>query len=79
MGSRSPFAWAPLKALPRAGWAAGALAGGFLAAAYAFQTAGLDLTTVASTGFITGLYVVFTPILENPFTQPVWSVVTIAG
>ena len=59
----APVAWAPLRALPRAGWAAGALAGGFLAAAYAFQTAGLDLTTVSSTGFITGLYVVFTPIL----------------
>jgi drug/metabolite transporter (DMT)-like permease len=59
----APFAWAPLRSLPRAGWAAGVLAGGFLAAAYAFQTAGLDLTTVSSTGFITGLYVVFTPIL----------------
>jgi drug/metabolite transporter (DMT)-like permease len=59
----APFAWAPQRSLPRAGWAAGVLAGGFLAAAYAFQTAGLDLTTVSSTGFITGLYVVFTPIL----------------
>jgi drug/metabolite transporter (DMT)-like permease len=34
-----------------------------LALAYGLQTAGLDLTTVASTGFITGLYVVFTPLL----------------
>ena len=59
----APVAWSPLRTLPRAGWAAGTLAGGFLAAAYAFQTAGLDLTTVSSTGFITGLYVVFTPIL----------------
>lgn len=59
----APVAWSPLRELPRAGWAAGGLAGGFLAAAYAFQTAGLDLTTVSSTGFITGLYVVFTPIL----------------
>ena len=63
-GSRSPRSRGRRSAtLPRAGWAAGALAGGFLAAAYAFQTAGLDLTTVSSTGFITGLYVVFTPIL----------------
>ena len=59
----APIAWSPLRALPRGGWAAGALAGGFLAAAYAFQTAGLELTTVSSTGFITGLYVVFTPLL----------------
>ena len=59
----APVAWSPLRTLPRAGWGAGVLAGGFLAAAYAFQTAGLDLTTVSSTGFITGLYVVLTPIL----------------
>jgi len=59
----APVAWTPLRTLPRAGWAACAVAGGFLAAAYGFQTAGLDLTTVSSTGFITGLYVVFTPIL----------------
>jgi drug/metabolite transporter (DMT)-like permease len=59
----APFAWAPLRSLPRSGWLAGLLAGGFLAAAYGFQTAGLDLTTVSSTGFITGLYVVFTPLL----------------
>jgi drug/metabolite transporter (DMT)-like permease len=38
-----------------------------LATAYALQTAGLDLTTVASTGFITGLYVVFTPLLALVF------------
>jgi drug/metabolite transporter (DMT)-like permease len=59
----APFAWAPLRSLPRSGWLGGLLAGGFLAAAYGFQTAGLDLTTVSSTGFITGLYVVFTPLL----------------
>jgi drug/metabolite transporter (DMT)-like permease len=33
-----------------------------LAAGYALQTAGLQRTTVSSTGFITGLYVVLTPI-----------------
>jgi drug/metabolite transporter (DMT)-like permease len=59
----APFAWAPLRSLPRSGWLAGLLAGGFLAAAYGFQTAGLERTTVSSTGFITGLYVVFTPLL----------------
>ncbi len=59
----APFAWRPLRHLPRAGWAAGAGAGILLASAYGLQTAGLDLTTVSSTGFITGLYVVFTPLL----------------
>ena len=72
-----PFAWPSLRALPRAGWAAGALAGTFLAFAYGLQTAGLELTTVTSTGFITGLYVVVTPLLalaafRTPVPPPVW-------
>ena len=72
-----PFALGPLRRLPRSGWAAGLLSGVFLAAAYGFQTAGLELTTVASTGFITGLYVVFTPILAllafgTPVPRAVW-------
>ena len=55
---------APL-AVPRlrsAGWKPGALLGALLAVGYALQTAGLERTTVSSAGFITGLYVVFTPI-----------------
>jgi drug/metabolite transporter (DMT)-like permease len=59
----APFAWRPVLALPREGVLAGLGVGLLLAGAYGFQTAGLDRTTVASTGFITGLYVVFTPIL----------------
>ena len=59
----APFAWRATLALPREGVLAGLGVGVVLAAAYAFQTAGLDRTTVASTGFITGLYVVFTPLL----------------
>jgi len=59
----APFAWKSLRTLPRAGWPAGLVAGSFLALAYGLQTAGLELTTVTSTGFITGLYVVFTPLL----------------
>ncbi len=58
-----PFAWRSLRTLPRAGYVAGVGVGVLLAAAYGLQTAGLELTTVASTGFITGLYVVFTPLL----------------
>jgi len=59
----APFAWRSLRTLPRSGYAAGIGVGMLLATAYGLQTAGLELTTVASTGFITGLYVVFTPLL----------------
>jgi drug/metabolite transporter (DMT)-like permease len=73
----APFAFGSLRALPRAGWAAGIVAGSFLGLAYGLQTAGLELTTVTSTGFITGLYVVFTPLLalvafRTPVPAPVW-------
>jgi drug/metabolite transporter (DMT)-like permease len=59
----APFAAAPLRRLPRSGYAAGLGAGALLGLAYGLQTAGLHLTTVSSTGFITGLYVVLTPLL----------------
>jgi drug/metabolite transporter (DMT)-like permease len=49
--------------MPREGVVAGLGVGVLLAAAYGLQTAGLELTTVASTGFITGLYVVLTPLI----------------
>jgi drug/metabolite transporter (DMT)-like permease len=52
-----------LRALGRPGWTAGASLGLLLALGYALQTAGLERTTVSSAGFITGLYVVFTPLL----------------
>jgi len=47
----APFAWRSVAALPRSGYAAGIGVGVLLAAAYGLQTAGLELTTVASTGF----------------------------
>jgi drug/metabolite transporter (DMT)-like permease len=52
-----------LRGLGRNGWLAGAGLGLLLATGYGLQTAGLERTTVSSTGFITGLYVVFTPLL----------------
>jgi drug/metabolite transporter (DMT)-like permease len=52
-----------IRTLGRRGWAAGASLGLLLAAGYVLQTAGLQRTTVSSTGFVTGLYVVFTPLL----------------
>jgi drug/metabolite transporter (DMT)-like permease len=41
----------------------GSVLGVMLGLAYITQTIGLDLTTAAITGFLTGLYVVFTPLL----------------
>src|SRR4029453_658255 len=61
--SAAVLAPVPGRALPRRrrhGVAAAAGVGLLLALAYGLQPAGLELTTVASTGFITGLYVVFT-------------------
>jgi drug/metabolite transporter (DMT)-like permease len=55
--------WRPLAALSPAGWRAGALMGCFLCAGYVFQTLGLERTTASNTGFITGLFVVLTPLL----------------
>ena len=52
-----------LRSLGRSGIVAGIALGLLLAAGYALQTAGLERTTVSSAGFITGLYVVFTPLL----------------
>jgi drug/metabolite transporter (DMT)-like permease len=79
----APFAWRSLKTTPRSGYAAGIGVGVLLAIAYGLQTAGLELTTVASTGFITGLYVVFTPLLAlaffgTPVPRPLWAGVALA-
>jgi drug/metabolite transporter (DMT)-like permease len=52
-----------LRALPAAGWRAGLLMGVFLTLGYVFQTLGLEHTTVSNAGFITGLFVVLTPVL----------------
>ena len=52
-----------MRTLGRRGSAAAALAGALLGAGYALQTAGLERTSVSSTGFITGMYVVLTPLL----------------
>ena len=52
-----------VRSLGRPGVAAGAWLGLLLAVGYVLQTAGLERTTVSSTGFVTGMYVVFTPLL----------------
>jgi drug/metabolite transporter (DMT)-like permease len=55
--------WTRIRSLGRDGAAGGVLLGLLLAAGYVLQTAGLERTTVSSTGFITGMYVVLTPLL----------------
>ena len=79
----APFAVRSLRGLPRHGFVAGAGAGALLATAYGLQTAGLELTTVSSTGFITGLYVVLTPLLalalfRTPVAAAAWVGVALA-
>ena len=61
----------------------GSLAGLFLGAGYILQTLGLARTGAAITGFITGLYIVFTPllaslILKARITKLTWACVGIA-
>ncbi len=49
---------------PRWSLAAGALAGTFLFAGYAFQTVGLQYTTAPKSAFLTGLTIVMVPLLS---------------
>ena len=51
-----------LRALGAGGLKSGSLMGLFLTAGYLFQTFGLQLTTASNAGFITGLFVVLTPL-----------------
>lgn len=51
-----------LKHLSHEGRRAGIVMGTFLMIGYVFQTFGLERTTASNTGFITGLFVVLTPI-----------------
>src|SRR3954467_3801254 len=56
-----------LRALSRAGWLAGLVMGVFLTASYVLQTFGLEHTSASNTAFITGLFVVITPVLAALF------------
>ena len=56
-----------IRSLGADGWRAGALMGVFLCAGYVFQTLGLEHTSASNAGFITGLMVVFTPVLGAVF------------
>ena len=61
----------------------GSMAGIFLGFGYIFQTLGLERTGAAITGFITGLYVVLTPllasfVLKEQISRFVWLCIFIA-
>jgi drug/metabolite transporter (DMT)-like permease len=58
----APVAGPRLRTLGRDGLTAGAALGALLAVGYALQTAGLERTTVSAAGFVTGMYVVLTPV-----------------
>ena len=56
------FAQSGLGGLGPSGWRAGVVMGAFLTAGYVFQTLGLEHTSASNAGFITGLFVVLTPL-----------------
>lgn len=56
------FSWGALRRLGPDGWRAGLVMGAFLTAGYVFQTLGLEDTSASNAGFITGLFVVLTPL-----------------
>jgi hypothetical protein len=72
-----------VRTLGRVGVGGGALLGLLLAAGYALQTAGLERTTVSGTGFITGMYVVLTPLIalalfRSRITSAAWAGVAVS-
>jgi len=60
-------------------WIDGAIAGGILFAGYAAQTIGLEETSATNSGLITGLYVVFTPLLASMFARSRLAPSTVLG
>ncbi|WP_081669628.1 DMT family transporter [Pseudomonas taiwanensis] len=62
-GSLLPFAFSSLLRIGRKDWLVGVAAGVVLFVAFAFQTTGIQLTSPSNAGFITGLAVVFTPLI----------------
>ena len=63
------ISWRSLRSLSAAGLKAGGLMGVFLTAGYMFQTFGLERTTASHAGFITGLFVVLTPVFGALFLR----------
>ncbi len=81
--SLAPVAVLRLRTLGRDGLVAGGFLGILVALGIGLQTAGLERTTVTNTGFITGLYVLFTPLLalalfRTPIPRQLWLAVGLA-
>jgi drug/metabolite transporter (DMT)-like permease len=79
----APPAARRLLSLGREGLLAGAVLGFLVALGIGLQTAGLERTTVTNAGFITGLYVLFTPLLalalfRSPIPRELWAAVALA-
>ena len=79
----APPAARRLRGLGREGLVAGSVLGVLIAIGVGLQTAGLERTTVTNTGFITGLYVLFTPLLgqalfRTPIPRELWAAVALA-
>jgi len=60
-------------------WSDGLVSGVFLFAGFATQTAGLAATSASNSGLITGLYVVFTPLLASVVMKRIPRPLTVAG
>ena len=76
--------WRRVRDLSREGWKAGLIMGVFLTGGYVFQTFGLERTTAANAGFITGTFVVLTPLLGAFFFRHKvgavgWAAAVVAG
>jgi drug/metabolite transporter (DMT)-like permease len=81
--SLAPVALLRLRGLGWEGLVAGAVLGSLVALGIGLQTAGLERTTVTNAGFITGLYVLFTPLLalalfRTRIPAAVWLAVVLA-
>jgi drug/metabolite transporter (DMT)-like permease len=79
----APAAARQLRGLGGDGLRSGAVLGVLIALGIGLQTAGLERTTVTNTGFITGLYVLFTPLLalvlfRTPIPRELWVAVALA-
>ncbi len=59
-----PFTFKRLKSINKQTFIAGSILGVFYFSGFATQTIGLNLTTATKSGFITGTFVVFIPILQ---------------
>jgi drug/metabolite transporter (DMT)-like permease len=58
-----------LSTLDRRGWRLGILLGTLLFLSYLFQTFGLERTSSANTGFLTGLGVIWVPLMAGPILK----------